>query len=52
LEGSFSFFVFLYIGVRTLEELETLDDFRSGVFQEYYFFCEATGTGFVFYNED
>jgi hypothetical protein len=32
--------------------LEDLDDFESGVFQEYYFFCEATGTGFVFYNED
>jgi hypothetical protein len=32
--------------------LETLEDFESGVFQEYYFFCESTGTGFVFYNED
>jgi hypothetical protein len=32
--------------------LETLDEFASGVFQEYYFFCENTGTGFVFYNED
>jgi hypothetical protein len=34
------------------DSLETLDEFESGVFQEYYFFCENTGTAFVFYNED
>jgi hypothetical protein len=34
------------------KDLETLEDFESGVFLEYYYFCEATGTGFVFYNED
>jgi hypothetical protein len=32
--------------------LETLEDFESGVFQEYYHYCENTGTAFVFYNED
>jgi hypothetical protein len=34
------------------DELETLDEFESGVFQEYYHYDEDTGTGFVFYNED
>jgi hypothetical protein len=32
--------------------LETLDEFRSGVFLEYYHYCSNTNTGFVFYNED
>jgi hypothetical protein len=34
------------------DELETLEDFMNGVFQEYYYYCEKTATGFVFYNED
>jgi hypothetical protein len=34
------------------KDLETLEDFERGVFQEYYHYCENTGTGFVFYNED
>jgi hypothetical protein len=33
------------------DELETLEDFMNGVFQEYYYYCEKTSTGFVFYNE-
>ena len=33
------------------DELETLEDFMNGVFQEYYYYCEKTATGFVFYNE-
>jgi hypothetical protein len=32
------------------DELETLDEFKSGVFQEYYHYDFSTGTGFVFYN--
>ena len=32
--------------------LETLDEFMSGVFQEYYHYDFSTGTGFVFYNEE
>jgi hypothetical protein len=31
--------------------LETLEDFMSGVFLEYYYYDEDTGVGFVFYNE-
>jgi hypothetical protein len=34
------------------DELETLAEFMSGVFQEYYYYDEGTGVGFVFYNED
>jgi hypothetical protein len=34
------------------DELETIDDFANGVFLEYYYYCEKTATGFVFYNED
>jgi hypothetical protein len=34
------------------DELETLEDFMNGVFQEYYYYCEKTATGFVFYNEE
>ena len=33
-------------------ELESIEDFESGVFQEYYNYCENTGTAFVFYNEE
>jgi hypothetical protein len=33
-------------------ELESIEDFESGVFQEYYHYCSNTNTGFVFYNED
>ena len=33
------------------DELETLDDFRNGVFQEYYYYDENTATGFLFYND-
>ena len=32
------------------DELETLEDFENGVFQEYYFYDKSTATGFVFYN--
>jgi hypothetical protein len=32
-------------------ELESIEDFESGVFQEYYHYDFSTGTGFVFYNE-
>jgi len=34
------------------DHLETLEDFENGVFQEYFYFCSNTNTGFVFYNED
>jgi hypothetical protein len=34
------------------DELETLDEFKSGVFLEYYHYDTGTGVGFVFYNED
>jgi len=34
------------------DELETLQEFENGVFQEYYYYCHNTNTGFVFYNED
>jgi hypothetical protein len=34
------------------KDLETLDDFERGVFQEYYHYDSGTGVGFVFYNED
>ncbi len=30
----------------------TLEEFENGVFQEYYYYCHNTNTGFVFYNED
>jgi hypothetical protein len=30
---------------------ETLTSFESGVFQEYYYYDENTGTAFVFYND-
>ena len=32
------------------DELETLEDFENGVFQEYYYYDKETATGFVFYN--
>ena len=32
-------------------ELESLADFASGVFSEYYYYDEETSTGFIFYNE-
>jgi len=31
---------------------ETVESFENGVFQEYYYYCHNTNTGFVFYNED
>ena len=31
--------------------LETIEEFENGVFQEYFYFCPNTNTGFVFYNE-
>ena len=34
------------------DELESIEDFENGVFQEYYYYCHNTNTGFVFYNED
>lgn len=33
------------------DELETLEDFKNGVFLEYYHYDETTKTGFVFYND-
>jgi hypothetical protein len=33
------------------DELETLSEFESGVFQEYYYYDHKTSTAFVFYNE-
>ena len=33
------------------DELETLEDFENGVFQEYYYYDKETATGFVFYND-
>lgn len=32
------------------DELESIEDFENGVFQEYYYYDKLTGTGFVFYN--
>ena len=34
------------------DELESLANFTSGVFSEYFYYDEDTATGFVFYNED
>jgi hypothetical protein len=34
------------------DKLESIEDFENGVFQEYYYYCHNTNTGFVFYNED
>ena len=31
---------------------ETVESFENGVFQEYYYYCHNTNTGFVFYNEE
>jgi hypothetical protein len=33
------------------DELESIEDFENGVFQEYYYYDQNTSTGFVFYNE-
>ena len=33
------------------DELEPLEHFENGVFQEYYYYDHKTSTGFVFYNE-
>jgi len=32
-------------------ELEPIEHFENGVFQEYYYYDHKTSTGFVFYNE-
>jgi hypothetical protein len=34
------------------DKLESIEDFENGVFQEYYYYCHNTNTGFVFYNEE
>ncbi len=33
------------------DELESIENFENGVFQEYYYYDHKTSTGFVFYNE-
>ena len=49
--GSFENFVEDCYHSTGSDELETLEDFTNGVFQEYYYYDEQTATGFVFYNE-
>ena len=50
--GSYEDFVLECYHSTGSDGLETLDEFRSGVFQEYYHYCSNTNTGFVFYNEE
>ncbi len=50
--GSYEDFVLDCYHSTGSDELETLYDFRNGVFQEYYYYDEGTGVGFVFYNEE
>ena len=33
------------------DELESIENFENGVFQEYYYYDFKTSTAFVFYNE-
>lgn len=33
------------------DELEAIEEFESGVFQEYFYYDQNTSTGFVFYND-
>ncbi len=50
--GSYEDFVLECYHSTRSDGLETLDEFASGVFLEYYHYDTGTGVGFVFYNED